>query len=97
MREAVRRGSEGGARGAYGEALALFKQLDDRLGQANVLRGLGDLESTLGRNDQARAAYGKALALFKQIDDRLGQALRARQARIPSLSRKSATSGALFL
>jgi Flp pilus assembly protein TadD len=87
------------ARAAYGEALTLFifKQVDDRLGQANVLAELGDLEGKLSRNDQARAAYGKALALFKQIDDRLGQALRARQARIPSLSRKSATSGALFL
>ena len=50
------------------------KQVDDRLGQANVLRGLGHLESRLGRNDQARAAYGEALNLFKQVDNRLGQA-----------------------
>jgi tetratricopeptide (TPR) repeat protein len=39
-----------------------------------VLRGLGDLERMLGRNDQARAAYGEALVLYKQVDDRLGQA-----------------------
>ena len=39
-----------------------------------MLCGLGDLESTLGRNDQARAAYGEAIALYKQVDDRLGQA-----------------------
>jgi tetratricopeptide (TPR) repeat protein len=62
------------ARAAYDEAIGLYKQVDDRLGQANVLRGLGDLESILGRNDQARAAYGEAIGLFKQVDDRLGQA-----------------------
>ncbi len=62
------------ARAAYGEALTLFKQVDDRLGQANVQRGLGDLESTLGRTDAARAAYDEALTLYKQADNRLGQA-----------------------
>jgi tetratricopeptide (TPR) repeat protein len=62
------------ARAAYDEAIGLYKQVDDRLGQANVLRGLGDLESILGRNDQARAAYGEAIGLFKQVDNRLGQA-----------------------
>jgi hypothetical protein len=51
------------ARAAYGDALVLFKQVDDRLGQANVLAGLGDLEGKLGRNDQPRAAYGDALTL----------------------------------
>jgi tetratricopeptide (TPR) repeat protein len=62
------------ARAAYGDALVLFKQFDDRLGQANVLRGLGGLERNLGRNDQARAAYGEALAFYKQEDNHLGQA-----------------------
>jgi hypothetical protein len=33
----------------YGKALPLFKQAGDRLGQANVWDGLGDLESKLGR------------------------------------------------
>jgi tetratricopeptide (TPR) repeat protein len=62
------------ARAAFGEALVLFKQEDNRLGQANVLSGLGDLERKLGRHDQARAAYGDALALYKQEDNRQGQA-----------------------
>ncbi len=42
------------ARAAYGEARTLYKQVEDRLGEANVLLGLGELERTLGRNDQAR-------------------------------------------
>jgi Tetratricopeptide repeat len=33
------------ARAAYADAIALCKQVDDRLGQANVLRGLGALDS----------------------------------------------------
>jgi tetratricopeptide (TPR) repeat protein len=62
------------ARAAYSDALAFFNQVDDRLGEANALAGLGHLESKLGRRDQARAAYGEALALFKLEHNRLGQA-----------------------
>ncbi len=62
------------ARSAYEEARTLYKQVGDRLGEANVLLGLGDLERTLGRNDQARAAYTEARMLFKQEQIRLGEA-----------------------
>ncbi|MCH7540014.1 MAG: tetratricopeptide repeat protein [Proteobacteria bacterium] len=62
------------ARAAYGEARTLFKQVEDRLGEANVLLGLGELERKLGRNDQARAAYGEARTFYKQEQHRLGEA-----------------------
>ena len=39
-----------------------------------MLTGLGELETTLGHNDQARADYDEAYALYKQEDNRLGQA-----------------------
>ena len=39
-----------------------------------MLLGLGELERTLGRNDQAREAYGEARTLFKAVGDRLGEA-----------------------
>ena len=48
--------------------------MGDRLGEANVLVGFGDLERTLGRNEQARAAFTEARALFKAVEDRLGEA-----------------------
>ena len=48
---------------AYREAIALYEQIDDRLGQAYVLAGLGDLETTLDRDDKARAAYGEAIPM----------------------------------
>ena len=39
-----------------------------------MLLGLGELERTLGRNDQARDAYAKARTLFKQVQDLQGEA-----------------------
>jgi tetratricopeptide (TPR) repeat protein len=61
-------------RAAYDEARTLYKQVGDRLGEANVLFGLGELESKLGRNEQARAAYDDARTLYKQEGNRLGEA-----------------------
>ena len=58
----------------YEDARVLFKQEQNRLGEANVLSGLGDLERKLGRNEQARTAYEDARVLFKQVEDRLGEA-----------------------
>ena len=62
------------ARVAYTEARTLFKAVEDRHGEAQVLRGLGDLERVLSRNDQARVAYTEARTLFKSVEDRLGEA-----------------------
>jgi tetratricopeptide (TPR) repeat protein len=55
------------ARSAYDEARILYKQVRDRLGEANLLRGLGDLERGLGRTEQARAAYDEAAQLFGNL------------------------------
>ena len=62
------------ARQDYENAIELFKQVQDRLGEANALRGLGELERMLGRHEQARKAYGDAIELFKQVQNRLGEA-----------------------
>jgi tetratricopeptide (TPR) repeat protein len=62
------------ARAHYEAALSLFQQVQSRLGQANVYRGLGDLEHHLGQLSEARAHYEAALSLFQQEQDRLGQA-----------------------
>jgi hypothetical protein len=52
---------------AYDEARTLYKQVGSRLGEANVLRGLGELERGLGRNEQARTAYDEAAQLFGSL------------------------------
>ena len=62
------------AREAYSQARTLYKAIEHRLGEANVLRGLGEPERTLGRNDQARVAYSQARTLFKLEQNRLGEA-----------------------
>ena len=62
------------ARAAYTEASMLYKEVEDRRGEAQVLRGLADLERTLNHNDQARAAYTGARMLYKEVEDRRGEA-----------------------
>ncbi len=56
------------------EAVAAQAATGNRLGQANTLQSLGDLESRLGNVEQARAHYDAALPLYQIEQDRLGQA-----------------------
>jgi superfamily II DNA or RNA helicase/tetratricopeptide (TPR) repeat protein len=58
----------------YEAALYLFKQIGDRLGQANCIHGLGDIHRDLSEHDQARQQYEAALHLYQQIGNRLGEA-----------------------
>jgi tetratricopeptide (TPR) repeat protein len=67
-------GQNDGGRAAYDQAVTLYEQIDDRIGQAKVRFGLGRLEHELGRNDQARADFDQAIALFKQENDKIEQA-----------------------
>ena len=69
-----RSGKNDQARAAFAEARVLYKQEQHRLGEADVLLGLGHLEQKLGRNDQARAAFAEARVLYKQEQNRLGEA-----------------------
>lgn len=48
--------------------------MKSRKGEAYILLGLGDLERTLGRNDEARKTYSQASTLFKEVENRLGEA-----------------------
>ena len=72
--EAYLAGRNDEARSAYDNALQIYKTEDDRSGEANTLRALGDLEQKLDRNDEARAYYDKSLPLCKVVGDRLGEA-----------------------
>ena len=49
------------------EALELYRKIDHRLGEANVQRGLGELERTLGRKLEARAAFSEAAKIFATL------------------------------
>ncbi|HHB11792.1 MAG TPA: tetratricopeptide repeat protein, partial [Chromatiales bacterium] len=55
-------------------ALKAAETTGDRLGKANTLKSLGDLESRLGNIEAARAHYDAALPLYEAEQDRLGKA-----------------------
>jgi len=63
-----------GARQAYKQALPIFRQIEDRLGEANTLQALGDLKRRTDDLAGARQAYEQALPIFRQIEGRLGEA-----------------------
>jgi tetratricopeptide (TPR) repeat protein len=58
----------------YDEALQLFRQVGDRLGQAHTLKAIGDVLQFLDQRQEALSRYDEALQLFRQVGDRLGQA-----------------------
>jgi tetratricopeptide (TPR) repeat protein len=58
----------------YQEALAIFKEINARLGEANVLKAIGDVLQFKKRSDEALSTYQEALAIFKEINARLGEA-----------------------
>ena len=59
---------------AFTDALELHKQVQDSLGQANVLQNLGELHMRLDRLDSAEKASTDALDIYKQVQSALGQA-----------------------
>ena len=61
--------------GAYFEkALPLFRNLEDRRGEANAIQSLGDVARRQARYEQAAESYEQALPIYRQIGDRLGEA-----------------------
>jgi tetratricopeptide (TPR) repeat protein len=68
---------------SYAEALRLFQQVGDKLGEANVRKAIGDVQQFRKDNDAALASYAEALRLFQQVGDKLGEAnVRAAQGRL---------------
>ena len=49
------------------QALALFREIGDRSGEAEALNGLGKVFFLTGQDDQARAQHAAALVLASQI------------------------------
>jgi tetratricopeptide (TPR) repeat protein len=55
-------------------ALAAAQRVGDRLGEANVLQAIGDVQRFRGERDAALASYQQALAAAQRVGDRLGEA-----------------------
>ncbi|MFN7959947.1 MAG: tetratricopeptide repeat protein [Thermoanaerobaculia bacterium] len=58
----------------YAQALALFRSLGDRLGEAQCLQSQGEVARMQARYEEAAQLYAQALALFRSLGDRLGEA-----------------------
>ncbi|HEX2048149.1 MAG TPA: tetratricopeptide repeat protein [Acidimicrobiales bacterium] len=65
---AQHQGDYAAARGLYEHSLALRRRLDDRLGMAAALVGLGNLAALQGRLDVATSQFEEALAIGRELD-----------------------------
>ncbi len=58
----------------FQQALQLYRQEGNRLGEANALSGIGDVYYNLGEYPLALKAYGQAWELYQRLGDRKGGA-----------------------
>ncbi|WP_277926137.1 tetratricopeptide repeat protein [Nostoc sp. FACHB-857] len=58
----------------YESALQFYRDIGDRLGEANTLIAIGDVLQFLGRSEQALQRYESALQFYRDIGARLGEA-----------------------
>ena len=62
------------ANDCYQQALKIYQEIGDRLGEANTLKAIGDVLQFLDRRSEALERYEQALAFYPDIGDRLGEA-----------------------
>ncbi len=62
------------AEDCYQQALEFYRDIGDRLGEANTLKAIGDVLQFLDRRDEALSRYEAALQFYRDIGDRLGEA-----------------------
>ncbi|OLP20037.1 hypothetical protein BST81_02010 [Leptolyngbya sp. 'hensonii'] len=58
----------------YQEALQIYRQVGDRLGEANTLKAIGDVLQFLKQSSEALNRYQEALQIYRQVGARLGEA-----------------------
>jgi tetratricopeptide (TPR) repeat protein len=63
-----------GANDCYQQALLIYQEIGDRLGEANTLKAIGDVLQFLKRSDEALQRYETALSFYRDIGDRFGKA-----------------------
>ncbi len=58
----------------YEVAYSLYRQVGDRLGEANVRKAMGDVQQFRDDREAALESYEQALGLFRQVGSKLGEA-----------------------
>jgi tetratricopeptide (TPR) repeat protein len=56
------------------QALKAYREVGDRLGEANTLQAIGDVLQFLDRSNEALANYEQAIGIYREVGDRLGEA-----------------------
>ena len=87
-------GDHAGAAEQMGQALDLFRILDDRLGEANTLQDLGRTRTQLRNYAVATDLLARSRMLFEEIGDSLGWGGDAEQHGRPSHEVRHSTAGA---
>jgi tetratricopeptide (TPR) repeat protein len=67
-------GESAGSEGYYPKALGVYRQLGDKLGEANCVQALGEVALSQARYEEAGRLYSQALPIHRQISDRRGEA-----------------------
>src|SRR5262249_61617602 len=62
------------ARSRYEQAVRLYRQVGNILGEANCIRRLGDIALARSDHERGRARYEQALPLYGQVSNALGEA-----------------------
>jgi tetratricopeptide (TPR) repeat protein len=58
----------------YQQAIGLYREVGERLGEAITLYGIGDVLQFKNRRDEALEHYQQAIGLYREVGDRLGEA-----------------------
>jgi tetratricopeptide (TPR) repeat protein len=58
----------------YSQALGIYRDVGDRLGEANTLKAIGDVLQFLKQSREALERYDQALGIYRDVGDRLGEA-----------------------
>ncbi|NWF80723.1 MAG: tetratricopeptide repeat protein [Chloroflexi bacterium] len=78
-------------------ALTLYRQVGDRLGEANSRKAIGDVQQFRDDRDAALQSYEAALALYRQVGAKLGEAnIYAAQGRLALISGDQAAADRLL-
>ncbi|MGV0028045.1 tetratricopeptide repeat protein [Phormidesmis priestleyi] len=58
----------------YEEALGIYREVGDRLGEANTLQAIADVLQFKKRSDEALENYEAAIGIYREVGARLGEA-----------------------